>query len=876
MRDARITRLTALLLALLCALPLGVPSAQADARLAYVSTAVSLRSQPSGQAAVLCTVPAGSVVVIIGESGGYCQAVYEGITGWAPRQYLTAQGQAATQAPAAAAYVPLKSGSKGESVRLLQDRLKALGYYAYTADGSFGSKTAAAVRAFQKKNGLAQTGIADSATQALLYSAAAAPASQPAAAATPTPLATNAPAPLGKAVYPFTTYTLSSVNLRKYASTSSERILTVPRGAEIRVLALTGDYAKITYKNRTGYIVSEYASIPAQYLPGKTLAADSQAQQRYPALQSGSSGKNVKLLQEALAELGYFTAAADGVYGSSTLSAVKAFQKKNGLRQDGAASPEIQKLIFEGRPLNSKGKRAEVKLLPPDADVDMRSGDRGEQVTDLQLRLSGLGYYTGTPTGEYDRATVSAVKKFQKDHNLYVDGEAGAKTRLLLGLLTATATPAPYFAYTTPAPAIAAQAAPTALTALNVTVIRSGVRGEAVAQLQRRLTELGYYTCIADGVYDADDILAVREFQRKNGLTIDGVAGLITQQLLYSANALPATTAALVLPTAAPTAAPLATIAPAAATAAEILRVGSRGDAVRQLQTKLKEMGYLSGSVDGIYGAGTSKAVAAFQRANGLTADGVAGQATLARLYGASADTAVTLLRTGSRGDAVKAMQQRLVALGYLSSASGVFDTVTYRAVRDFQKRNGLSADGIAGRQTLNALASSSAVAAKGGARPTAAPTAIPAAAFRVPDPAEVRYANWYSEIRDRAKVMPDVVIYDPDSGLHFNLHMFSFGKHADCETPTAADTEILYQMNGKDNWTPKYVWVLFSDGRVYIGSIHSHGHEVDHTPGNGLDGHICLHFPRVMTEAEATGPYAVSHQKEINWGWEMTRARIR
>ena len=85
-----------------------------------------------------------------------------------------------------------------------------------------------------------------------------------------------------------------------------------------------------------------------------------------------------------------------------------------------------------------------------------------------------------------------------------------------------------------------------------------------------------------------------------------------------------------------------------------------------------------------------------------------------------------------------------------------------------------------------------------------------------------------------------------------------------------------MYQVCGVNSWTPKYVWVIFSDGRVYLGSTHSHGHEVDHTNGNNLTGHICVHFPRVMSEAEATGPYAVSHQKEILWGWEMTQAMIK
>ena len=193
-----------------------------------------------------------------------------------------------------------------------------------------------------------------------------------------------------------------------------------------------------------------------------------------------------------------------------------------------------------------------------------------------------------------------------------------------------------------------------------------------------------------------------------------------------------------------------------------------------------------------------------------------------------------------------------------------------------FQRRNGLKADGIAGKLTLNKLNSSSALPASTASQTPAAAQAAASTAFKAPSASEVRNANWYSEIRSRAKLMPDVVIYDPDTGLHFNLHMFSFGKHADAEPPTAADTAVLNRICGVNSWTPHYVWVIFTDGRVYIGSIHSHGHSVDHTSGNNLEGHICLHFPRVMTEAEATGPYAVSHQKEILFGWEMTQAMAR
>ena len=67
------------------------------------------------------------------------------------------------------------------------------------------------------------------------------------------------------------------------------------------------------------------------------------------------------------------------------------------------------------------------------------------------------------------------------------------------------------------------------------------------------------------------------------------------------------------------------------ADAASIQR-GSTGDTVRQIQTKLKQWGYYSGAVDGVYGSGTEKAVRYFQKKNGLTVDGKAGAKTLAAL----------------------------------------------------------------------------------------------------------------------------------------------------------------------------------------------------------------------------------------------------
>lgn len=61
-------------------------------------------------------------------------------------------------------------------------------------------------------------------------------------------------------------------------------------------------------------------------------------------------------------------------------------------------------------------------------------------------------------------------------------------------------------------------------------------------------------------------------------------------------------------------------------------KFGSSGEEVKQIQKKLKDWGYYNGSVDGVYGSKTVEAVKSFQKKNGLTADGVAGDRTLSAL----------------------------------------------------------------------------------------------------------------------------------------------------------------------------------------------------------------------------------------------------
>ena len=97
-----------------------------------------------------------------------------------------------------------------------------------------------------------------------------------------------------------------------------------------------------------------------------------------------------------------------------------------------------------------------------------------------------------------------------------------------------------------------------------------------------------------------------------------------------------------------------------------VLKQGSTGDIVKKIQTKLKNWGYYSGKVDGIYGSGTKSAVQYFQRRNGLTADGIVGAKTLAAL-GISVSTSTS----SSSGSSYSSSDTNLLAKLIYAEARG-------------------------------------------------------------------------------------------------------------------------------------------------------------------------------------------------------------
>ena len=771
---------------------------------------------------------------------------------------------------------------------------------------------------------------------------------------TPAPTATKTTsASSGVNGFPYQTTTRDKVNLRKSASTDSVVLERLEAGAELTVEGEKGDYVKVRYNGTSGYVMAAYVYVKAMATPVPSVVED--INNNYTTLIKGNSGKAVKALQQALIELSFLTGDADGNFGSQTEAAVKACQKKNGMTESGTADASLQTLLYEQKTKNADGKSVKVMTLSPLDGTTMREGNTGDAVVLLQERLKTLGYYSGTINGVYTKDTIAAVKAFQTMNGLTSDGLAGSTTQSTLFGSNAlpknavlTPTPAPNATATPPGTTVrqgdqgdaakavqkrlkelgylkgsadgkfgaasaealiafqkrhgltqdgvagastqnllfsnlalpaAGEVTPvpttTPLTAENAIVIQIGTRGSAVLSLQKRLTELGYYTAKMDSDYKAADRDAVRAFQKNNGLKADGVAGYETQKVLYSTSAVPG---ALLTPTPTP--------APTPTAALSTLRQGDNNNQVKAMQQRLIQLGYLTGTADGNYGSGTANAVKDFQKRNDLMADGVAGFTTLNKLYSTTASAMPTatpaptasILKQGDKNDAVRLMQQSLINLGYLrGTADGVFGANTLLALKAFQTTNGLPSDGVAGQKTLTALSSSTAKPAPTvpGSTATPKPTAPPADA--APKASQVRYANWYTETRSRARQYPYATVYDYSTGLSWKVHMFSIGAHADCEPLTAADTATMVKaFGGKYTWTPKPVWVIFSDGRVYMASTHDNPHEVQHITDNNFPGHLCIHFPRTQAEVAAIGPYATSHQAAIDAGWKVTQAMIK
>ena len=438
-------------------------------------------------------------------------------------------------------------------------------------------------------------------------------------------------------------------------------------GRNTYVKVLSTDQAKSKFKVSSGDLPSKAVGT---FTAAERKASAANSDTTY--IRENSSGATVSKVQTELKALGYYYGQITGNAGPKTVAAIKSFQGKNGLTADGIAGPQtIAKIdaAYEAKGGSSSGSGSSASGL--------KLNSKGTDVRNLQQDLTTLGYYWAEITGNFGAKTETAVKRFQEENGLTADGVAGTKT------LNAIAA------------AVARKGGTPASGGSAGTTLKLNSQGTKVSQLQTDLKQLGYYYAEITGNFGEKTEAAVKAFQKAKGLTADGVAGTKTLNAIAAAVDKAGGSSS--------------------GSSSTNMKLGSTGTAVSALQQNLTTLGYYYGDVTGHYGNLTQQAVKKFQKAKGLTQDGVASTATLnaitSALKNAGVDvgpgTVATTLREGDKGTAVTELQTMLKKLNYYyGSITGSFGSLTKQAVRKFQDANKLTVDGVAGPATINKLRS--------------------------------------------------------------------------------------------------------------------------------------------------------------------------
>ncbi|MGG6296067.1 peptidoglycan-binding protein [Leptolyngbya sp. AN02str] len=231
--------------------------------------------------------------------------------------------------------------------------------------------------------------------------------------------------------------------------------------------------------------------------------------------------------------------------------------------------------------------------------------DSGEAVTELQTRLTDLGYYSGPITGYFGSLTESAVILFQQSIGLSADGIAGEATWAALRQSGGAEGDRAY--------------------------LQLGDVGDQVASVQASLKNLGYYSGVVDGVFGEQTAAAVINFQTAQGISPDGLVGPNTLSALNrpAPPVAPSSASGFPAPNSAPGVVSPVVTQPSTTPSypgglpqyptGAVPAVGFGGQySVAELQQRLSNQGFYRGPIDGVMSPATEQAIRDAQRAYGL------------------------------------------------------------------------------------------------------------------------------------------------------------------------------------------------------------------------------------------------------------------
>ncbi len=813
---------------------------------------------------------------------------------------------------ALAKYETLEKGDSGAEVLNMQSALASLGYD-LTTDGIFGAGTEKVVMQFQKEQKLTSDGQAGDKTLTRLYLLA--PSFKPDAASISASAVVSAAGTKARVQT-----TGGTLTLRQTQSTGAKALQYIPNLTVLTVSEKGSTWCKTTYNGKTGYVLTSYLNFnydnnnyTATPSPTPTAKIDSTITARVQTTggtltlrQSQSTG--AKALQY-IPNLTILSVSEKGskwckaTYNGQTGYVLTSYLNFDIQTQTASARVQTTGGTLTLRQTQSTGAKA-LRYIPNLTVLSVSEkgstwckttydGQTGYVLTSyLNFNYNNTNYTatpSPTPTATPDnsgsataavkttggtltlrksQSTGSAALKYIPNQTVLTISEKGSKwckttydgktgyvlTSYLVfsdaKVVTATPTASP-----TPTP----DNSPDGLTATVKTT------GGTLTLRKTASTSAAALRLIPNKT-----VLTVQSVGEKwCTVTYGGQTGyVLTSYLVFGEE--DAST-----PTPSPT--PTATPSYDTDTLSRTLTSGMTGSDVRLVQERLRELNYVS-SVTGTYDAQTVAAVKQFQKLHGLTEDGKAGKNTFTVLFSDAAIAYSDDLNSyetlhiyyddyAPDAAAVSRMQTALRELDYTVSVNGKFDETTYLAVLNFQMRNGLTTDGVAGASTQALLYSGH---AKGMPATPCLTLSDSDGYMNGPSDSQVQLLHWYNVVKPALASGSSLLIYDPDTGLSWTLKVYARGRHADCQPATLKDTLLMFKSFGKIGWTVQTVYVRLPDGRWTMATMHDRPHLTGSITNNGFDGHLCVHFLRDMDECRQNDPnYGVQNQTTLRNAWK-------
>ncbi|MCM1333734.1 MAG: peptidoglycan-binding protein [Bacteroides sp.] len=340
-----------------------------------------------------------------------------------------------------------------------------------------------------------------------------------------------------------------------------------------------------------------------------------------PVMKYGSTGWSVTQLQQDLNTLGYGLS-TDGSFGPATLNAVKDYQSQMGLEVDGSVGPATKNSIIST--INSYESSTSIQIPGSGA---MTKGSKGIRVRFLQKMLCLLGYPIDID-GSFGNATYEAVRSFQSDYGIAIDGSCGPETiQYINGAILGTYSPKPV---QTEPPIVTTvpettTTPPTTTTPATTTTARTTTTTPAITTTARTTTTARATTTVpkAETTTKAKTVSTEKEVvPEKTTVTPAEESEPIFDDSEPESEPDATTTEREILPE---------IITDPRIDSGAALQYGSKGDRVKQLQRCLVYLGWEI-EVDGSFGNATRNAVKEFQKKYGLTVDGSCGPATRAKI----------------------------------------------------------------------------------------------------------------------------------------------------------------------------------------------------------------------------------------------------